>query len=94
MEAIHTNSGKVFSVRYCGVSSFDNRLRFTAPESSISEIFNVFSSASETSDIEYWCDGEMVDIFTGYTELEIVSKMRDGISVTLAKSTNEHSEVK
>lgn len=74
---IITSSGKEWQIKWCGVSAFDNVLRFEIVNSTMQDVLLTFTDESETETLRYYFDAEET-VYTGYSVFKGVDLRHDG----------------
>lgn len=86
MQKIITATKKEFSVKWCGVSAFDNALRFEIVNSTMSNILPIVTNPAEIVTLTYLFD-EHETVYTGYTKFKGVDQTRGSVIVALMEGT-------
>lgn len=82
MQKLITATRREFSVKWCGVSAFDNALRFEVVNNTMTNILSTFMNPAETETLTYMFD-ENETVYTGYTQFKGVDQMRGSVIVSL-----------
>ena len=82
MQKLITATRREFSVKWCGVSAFDNALRFEVVNNTMTNILSTFMNPAETETLMYMFD-ENETVYTGYTQFKGVDQMRGSVIVSL-----------
>lgn len=82
MQKLITATRREFSVKWCGVSAFDNALRFEVVNNTMTNILSTFMNPAETETLTYMFD-ENETVYIGYTQFKGVDQMRGSVIVSL-----------
>lgn len=82
MQKLITATRREFSVKWCGVSAFDNALRFEVVNNTMTNILSTFMNPAETETLTYMFD-ENETVYTGYMQFKGVDQMRGSVIVSL-----------
>ena len=82
MQKLITATRREFSVKWCGVSAFDNALRFEVVNNTMTNILSTFMNPAETETLTYMFD-ENETVYTNYTQFKGVDQMRGSVIVSL-----------
>ena len=82
---IVTKSGKEYEINWAGIATVDGALRFEIVNSTLLEVFNCFSNAEETEQLDrVW--GDSTTRYEGFTTFKTIDIQPNGsIIVALSK---------
>lgn len=86
MQKLITATKKEFTVKWCGVSTFDNALRFEVVNSTMANILPVVMNPEETETLTYMFDEDKM-VFIGYTQFKGIEQLRGSVIVSLMEGT-------